>query len=183
MRILLLLAVLSTAAWAGPVALKVDAIGDKDTDILKKAPKKGGGAERVITDNRQLEITVSNTTGGGLQNLTVIYYIFAQDVKAKEVVLAKKREKTISLSPLGKLAFSTETAIMTLHPAFSKSSGGKMTPVPASGYKFAGYGVQVLAGDAVLAELFEPRELKTSTGLAETSTLYDEGKWKKKKAN
>ena len=183
MRIILLLALLTSSAWAGPVSLKVDIVGGKDSEILRKAPKKGGTAERVVTENRQLEITVGNTTGNALQNLRVIYFLFAKDVKEKEVVLAKRGESTVSVRPLGKQTITTDEVVMTMHPAFSKGTGGKITPMPASGFKFAGYGVQVLSGGTVLAEVFDPRDLKASTDLAETSTLYDEKKWNKKKSN
>ena len=76
-----------------------------------------------------------------------------------------------------------ETVVMTQHSMSSKTVAGKTETTPASGFKFLGYGVQVLNGNELLAEVFEPVELKASIGLPETPTVYDESKWKKKKAN
>ena len=182
MKLFLLLALLTGSAWAGPVMLKVEVLGNKDTKMQGKQSKgkSAGIPERVTTDTRDLEITLNNT-GAAELNLTVVTYLFAKDAKEKDIVLSKKMEKTLALPAHAIQKFTTDKAVITFHSLSSKTKGGKNEVKPATGAKFAGFGVQVMAGNELMVELFEPKELKASTGLTETSTLYDEDKWKKKK--
>jgi hypothetical protein len=179
-----------SVAWAGPITLTVDVNTDKKEKEVKQGypsnhkSKKGGMQELVTTDPRSLEISLGNTTTGEFPNLKVVYYLFAKDVNEKTVVLAKKGDKTVAVASLGKGRFTSETVVMTQHSAFSKTVDGKTETTPAAGFKFAGYGVQVLSGNQLLAETFDPPELKASIGLPETSMDSYEAKTPaKKKAN
>src|SRR5437879_2761663 len=114
MKVLLILALLTGAAWAGPVMLKVDVVGDKEQETKgpqgKTKGKTSGMPEHVVKDTRQLEITLNNTSNREFTGVNVVYYIFAKDVKEKDVVLAKKKEKTVKLPSMGKQMIATENA-------------------------------------------------------------------------
>lgn len=180
MKLWLIMAFWATAVVAGPVTLKVELAGERDSE-MKGKPSKTKIPERVTTLTKQLEITLNNSSAQTFANLNVVYYIFAKDVKDKEIVLSKKGEKTLTLKPFSREMFTSESAVIVHHSRSAASKAGKMETKPESGAKLAGYGAQVFSGNEVVIECFEPKELRSETGLTETSTLYPDEKGKKKK--
>jgi hypothetical protein len=164
------------------VTLKVDVLSATDTQSKSAAKGRNAGTpEQSIRQSKSLQITLTNPGSQAIANLTVLYYVFAKDVHGKELVLAKKGAKTVSLKSLDHMAVETEPAVLTSHSSHSKTVSGKTETTPASGYKFYGYGVRVLSGKQVLVESFDPPELRGSTNLPESSDLGGEQPSKSKK--
>jgi hypothetical protein len=166
----LALGLILAATSAPALNLKVDIVSDTQS-TTRGGTSRGRNAptpQRTTTQTKSLEVTLTNPTQQNYANLTVAYYLFAKDVQTKEIVLVRKGEKAATVKPLGKATIRTDEAVMTSQIAYSRTVGGKVETTPASGQKFYGYGVQVLAGQKLLAQTFDPPELKASTNLPET---------------
>ena len=148
------------------VTLKVDVVSETDTTT------KGGSTGtplQTVQQNKSLQITLANAGQRELPDLNVVYYIFAKDIRTKDVVLAKKGQQTATVKSLGKVTLNTESAMLSSHSSQTKKTEGHFQTTLAGGTKYYGYGVQVLSGERVLAERFDPLELKASIGLSEAA--------------
>lgn len=162
----LILAVTSAHA----LTLKVDVAGNTHS-TTRGGTSRGRNAptpQRTTTQIKSLQVTLINPSQQTLTDLTIAYYLFARDVRTKEIVLVKKGEKTVTVKPLGKEIVNTDETVLTSQNTYSRTVGGRTETTPATGQKFYGYGVQALAGQKVLAEVFDPPELKASIHLPET---------------
>jgi hypothetical protein len=177
--VVLVSAVSTATAQTSPIRISVDVTGSTDTKRAKP-PKKGGTIPKMtITQDKQLEITVANTTPTGYKGLTVKYYLFAKDLASKEFSIPRMGKQNIDLPGLGSAKVKSETLVTTYATQYSKKSEGELTFVPEEGKKFIGYGVQLLSGDAVLAETFEPPDLKSKLGTARIEPAGGKKKTKK----
>lgn len=150
-------------AQLSPVTLKVDVIGDTERDYqkTKKSRKKATSPklEKVVRE-RQLDITVANRSNKKYEGLLVKYYFFGIDVNTDEPTLIRVGKLNAALAPLGKVQLQSDKVTIIENAETTKMRDGKQYDVPASGYDFGGYGVQVLDGQTVITEFFDPKELK-----------------------
>jgi hypothetical protein len=160
-----LAAAVSTAtAQISPIRISVNVTGHTDTERAK-APKKGGIIPKTtVTQDKQLEITLANGTPTDYKDLTVKYFLFIKDLTSKEISIPRLGKQNIDLPSLGSVKIKSETLVVTHTEQYSKKSQGEIAFVPEKGEKYLGYGVQVLRGDALVAETFEPPDLKTKLG-------------------
>ena len=159
-------AVSTASAQTSPIRISVSVTGSTDTKRAKP-PKKGGTIPKTtITQDKQLEITLANTTPADYKGLTVKYYMFTKDLTSKEISIPRMGKRDIDLANLGSAKVKSETLLTTYTTQYSKKSQGDLTFVPEEGKRFIGYGVQLLSGDTVLAETFEPPDLKAKLGTA-----------------
>jgi hypothetical protein len=133
---------------APSVFLKVD---------FEKVPNTGGS-----TDSKQLEITISNAKTVGLTNLVVEYWIFSRNVENKEIAIARDGQETLTLGPAKRETIKSLAARFTYVGPKVRGSRKNATTIEATGTKFYGYGVRVLLNEKVLAEQFDPKELKAT---------------------
>lgn len=162
------------SAYAQSVTIRVETIDDTDREYGKAKPSRRQASSpelKEITQKRQLQITLSNRTGQNLANLTVRYFLFTQGLDDKEIHLFKTGKRDVSLGPSASQIIKSEEASTAYTPQHSKPiKEGRVTrfeQIPASGQKNAGYGVQVFDGQTLLAETFEPPEVKSYIGQAE----------------
>jgi hypothetical protein len=142
-------AVLATgsAQGQGPlVFMKVD---------VQKAPNTGGS-----TDAKLLEIALSNAKTAGLTNLVVEYWIFSRNVENNEIAVAKEGTTPLTLGPSKRETIKSLAARFTYIGPKTKGSGKRVTTIPPTGTKFFGYGVRVSWDGKMLAEQFDPKDLK-----------------------
>lgn len=158
----------SAQTAAGPkasVMLKVDVDGTTET---KHDGGSGGGNGRnfkagkaTTTQKRSLKIAVTNPSNRDLGEVTVQYWLFADDKESGQVACVSKAEKKVNLGPGKKEIVTTEPVTMT---SVGTHLENKKT-VKASGQKFLGCGVQVMVGSDIAGEFFDPKEMKTKTNL------------------
>ncbi len=166
----LALGLIAAVTSAHALNLKVDVVGDTHSTTRGGSSRGRNAAtpQRTTTQTKSLQVTLVNPSQQTLADLTVAYYLFARDVQEKEIVLVKKGQKTVTVKPLGKEIVKTDETVLVSQNSHSRTVGGRTETTPASGQKFYGYGVQVLAGQKLLAEAFDPPELKASIHLPET---------------
>jgi hypothetical protein len=153
-------------AQTSPIRISVNVIGHADTERAKP-PKRGGVIPKTtITQDKQLEITMANGTPTEYKGLTVKYYVFAKDLTSKEVSIPKLGKQNVDLPGLGSVKVKSATVVTTYSEQYSKKSQGEIEFVPEKGQKYIGYGVQLFSGDTLLAETFEPPDLKSKLGTA-----------------
>ena len=145
----------------------LEVTGHTDTERAKP-PKKGGGIVPKVTNTqeKQLEITIANDTLTDFKGLTVKYYLFAKDLSKKEYSIPRMGKRDIDLPGRGSVKIKSETLTFTYTDQYSKKSQGQVVFVPEEGQKYAGNGVQVFRAEALVAEKFDPPELKTKLGSA-----------------
>ena len=164
-------------AQLSPLVVTVNVQGKTDRDV-GTTPKKGGVMPKVeVSEEKHLEILLTNRSANDYANLTVTYFLFASDIDTKELSVLKSGSRTTNVPGLGKAQVETESATAKYTRAYQKKSAGQLTNVPASGQKFAGYGVRVSAGQKILYEKYEPAELKDKA----SSAAWPEEKPKSKK--
>lgn len=156
--------VATATAQTGPIRISVNVTGGRD-EHQGKPPKKGGTIpKKTVTQDRQLEITLANTTPTEYKGLTVKYYMFAKDLTSKEISIPRAGKQDIDLPSLGSVRVKSETVVLKYTEQYSKKFEGDTKFEPEKGERYLGYGVQVLQGDALLAEKFEPPDLKAKLG-------------------
>jgi len=149
---------------AGPSAIRIRVEQSGKTDTISYK----------TVQSRSLGILVSNTSNEAL-DLKVKYVIFGRDIKTQDVVTIEQGELPVSVKPLGTEKLQTPVAQAASEEARLGSKGKS----EAMGSKIIGHGVQVLKGDAVVAEFYEPVSLKEHFGKAPVAEKLD--KLKKKK--
>jgi hypothetical protein len=136
-------------AQASPVRVKVEQTGKSDTISYK------------TVQARTLNITVSSSSAEPL-NLKVKYAIFARDIKSQELYTLLQGDLPVALKPRG----TEKVQSMTANTAAEEERVGSKGKSEAFGYKIIGQGVQVLNGETVVAEYYEPAAMKESFGKA-----------------
>ena len=123
------------------------------------------------TQKKSLHVTLTNSSAQDL-SVKMKYYIFAKDIKGKDVVVLKDGEQDTTVK-----AHATETVNTPeitaksnekhLQGAALASRGhaaktGK--EVEAGGQKIVGYGVQIIQGGKVITDYFSEPSLKANVG-------------------
>lgn len=143
--------ILPTKTRAEPSAVRVrtEQVNKTDTDKFKKIQK------------RALNIFVQNGSKEML-DLKVKYFFFGRDIVSHDVVIVEQAEKPIQVKPLGSETVETPSSKAT----FEELHQDKGKKVPASGIKLVGHAVQVLQADTIVAEIYEPANMKEQIGKA-----------------
>lgn len=125
---------------------------------------------RADTQVRALEILVTNRTREELTDLSVKWTLFGFDLKDDEPVVAESGEVKSTLAPMRAEKIETKSATFKSSAAGTQKAGGKgkgkskgkgsMKRVPASGTRYAGWGVQVFQNGTVVGEAFSRIDLK-----------------------
>jgi hypothetical protein len=130
------------------VRVRVEAVNKSETEKDKK------------TQKRSLKVFVSNSSKEALE-LKVKYVIFGRQLaERKEFVTVDEGQLPASVAPM-------ETKQVDTLPATSTSVEEhyeKTKKVEASGNKIVGYGVQILQGETVVAEAYDPPSMKEQFG-------------------
>ena len=154
-----------------PVRLEVKVNGGDSHDRVK-------GSTAVQHDQtKELDITVSSVSKTVPSGLRLKWFMYGRDLKSGSVSVLRSGEAKVALGSNGSQVITSakvETKSTPEHSVVSKgrrggSNGGtgggsrvSVKKVEATGDKYIGYGVQVLAGDKVVAETFDPPGVKGS---------------------
>ena len=160
-----------------PVRLAVKVNGGDSHDRIK-------GSTAVQHDQtKELDITVSSVSKTVPSGLRLKWFMYGRDIKSNGVSVLRSGEAKVALGSNGSQVISTakvETKSTPEHSVVSKgrrggsngsngSNGGtgggariSVKKVEATGDKYIGYGVQVLAGNKVVSETFDPPGVKGS---------------------
>ena len=157
-----------------PVRLEVKVNGGDSHDRIK-------GSTAVQHDQtKELDITVSSVSKTVPSGLRLKWFMYGRDLKSGGVSVLRSGEAKVALGSNGSQVITSakvETKSTPEHSVVSKgrrggsngSNGGagggariSVKKVEATGDKYIGYGVQVLAGDKVVAETFDPPGVKGS---------------------
>jgi hypothetical protein len=115
------------------------------------------------TQHRGLTVYVSNNSTEPT-TLKIKHVIFGRGIKDHEIVSVSQGEHPVTVKPSDtekvEIAAATVTAIEAHFDVKTKKQ------VDASGATFVGHGVQILKGDQVVAEVFDPPSLKEEWGKA-----------------
>lgn len=135
----------------------------KNADVTPKAPK-GKAPAKVDPftavpeeETRQLEISLTNSSKGDLKGLKVVAVYFSKTPGNPEIGVEKNEELTADLAQSAAVELKAQPVTFKFTPSVRDRKGKRTKPV---GTKSAGYGVQVLHEDKVLASKFEPRGLE-----------------------
>jgi hypothetical protein len=129
-----------------------------------KREKAGSGKKPKETDLAKLEIKLSNRSANDYPAVTAQYYIFVRDIASREILVGKVGSASVSLPAVRSATVISDPVTLSKTPARTKKVEGKTEKVPASGKEYAGYGVRVQAGNAIIGEQFSSPELKSKTG-------------------
>jgi hypothetical protein len=152
----------STATvWAlSPVTMKVEAV---------KPLWEEGKAKYDYA--KALEITLANMSPKPQENLVVKFWFVGEDTETKEWVSVKQGElKVEAMKAMERRVVTTEVVAFLNPSASSRSqarydSRGRQMRGPKENQvttpKYRGFGVQLVNGDQVLLEVYDPKELKT----------------------
>lgn len=152
------------SVWAQTSPIRMDVQQRQKTD------SKGKSRESK-TQVRSLEVSLQNLSRVDCDNLVVKYWFFAKGIKDGDTEVFKNGERKTSVAAGKKEVVESEEVRSSYtedHVQIEKSKGGKggknSTPkakkVEGSGDRIVGYGVRVMDGEKVLAEVFSPQGLK-----------------------
>jgi hypothetical protein len=123
---------------------------------------------KEVTGKRSLFITVRNQSNKPIESATLKYYIFGNDLseagkKAEERItyILVSREESLDLAPFSSMVITSSTANLRFSQPRWENQSGKNVLRPGSGKAYLGYGVEVAKDGKNIAELFEPKDLKT----------------------
>ncbi len=134
-------------AEVSPISIRVEQAGDSDNGKFKK------------TQTKTLKIHITNSSAQDRTALRVKYWFFGKDVKDRDLAVLKQGEAKTDIK--ARATEMVESARVETVAVEAHTDKGKKK-VGASGDKFAGYGVQVLEGDKLMAEFFSSPSLKAS---------------------
>ena len=143
-------------------------------DVLQKQKTESKGAGKASkTQIRSLEISLQNLSRQEHPNLQVHYWFFAKGIKDGDIDVFKKGERKASLAAGEKQVIESEQVNSSytedhvqVEKGKAKGNHAKSNPaatvrkVEGSGDRIVGYGVRLMDGDKVLAEVFSPQGLK-----------------------
>ncbi len=155
--------VTGVSAWAEASPIRMDVQQRQKTDSK-------GKSHESKTQMRSLEISLQNLSRLNCDNLVVKYWFFAKGIKDGDTDIFKHGERKTSVAAGKKEVVESESVSSSytedhVEVEKGKSKGGKnATPkvkkVEGSGDRIVGYGVRVMDGEKVLAEVFSPQGLK-----------------------
>jgi hypothetical protein len=140
----------ASQAEVSPIRVRVEVTSKTDADR--------GKDKDSTTYSRVLNIIVDNSAPEAAE-LKVKYAIFGRDVSSKDIVTLGMGELPASVKARGTEKVQTPKAEATVEEV-KKAAKGEKKPDP-TGTKMVGHGVQVLKGDTVVAEAYEPASMKT----------------------
>lgn len=153
-------------AAGSPVRLTVQ------QNVKTKASGKGNS---TTSQTRSLNITLNNISNVQMDNLSVKYTFFSRDMKGADLDILNEGQQTVSLTPVGKQAFTTPevTSTYTTQHSEVKNSASNVrgpngqninvpsvTRVEASGRKIVGHAVRVFDGEKIVAEYYSEQGLQ-----------------------
>ena len=141
-------------AEVSPIRVRVEVTSKTDADRQKD--------KDTTTYTRILNVIVDNA-GAEPAELKVKYAVFGRDIASKDIVTLGQGEVPVSVKARGTEKVQTPKADAVLDEP--KPARGQKKADP-TGSKIVGHGVQVLKGDTVVAEVFEPASIKASFGTA-----------------
>ncbi len=131
--------------------------------IKVEQPSKTDIEGDTKTVKRALKISVVNSSNEPLE-LKLKYVLFGRDAADKDIKAIDQGDRPAPVKPRSTEIVETGTATAVFVEA--RFDPGTHKRVPASGTKFVGYGVQVLLGDRLVAESYDPPSMKASWGQA-----------------
>lgn len=135
-----------------------------DTGTTKRKNTAATRAQRA--EEKELQVTLRNFSQRQYDGVVLRYYLFAKDVATKETVIAGAGEEIVTLAPGVVKQIGSKPIRFNYTTPYSKKKSGKVTTVDPEGFKYQGYGVQAWLGDSLLAEKFNPPEMKGALGTA-----------------
>jgi len=132
-----------------------------------EASNKAETTKTSSTQTRTLTVYVDNSSQEQVE-LKVKYVIFGRDATSKDIVTVGQGEVPVSVKPHGQEKVTTPEAKATYNEP--KPAKGQAKKVDPSGQKIVGHGVQLMKGDTVLAEIYEPQSMKDNFGKAAAAT-------------
>lgn len=139
-----------------PVRAQISPVGI-EVEVMKKMVKMPHpGDNMIVTNETHLVITVKNITAHPLPDLTVKYWLAVRDVTTRDVTLGTANTSALALSPFGQQDITTSD----VESSYQTAHRDGLKPVPESGTRYYGYGVQILQGGTVTRDVYEPTELK-----------------------
>jgi hypothetical protein len=173
LRIPLLIAALALpftlAAAPSPISIRVEQVNKSDN------------AKHGKTQSRMLKVNITNGSADDKSGLVVKYWVFAKEVKDRDLVVLGKGELPAQVKSHGTeivetptfTAKSTEDHYEMKKPEKGRS-GQKNNKGPqlgkkieGGGEKMAGYAVKVFDGGTLVAEAYEPLGMKEQMGDAQ----------------
>lgn len=146
-----------------PVSMRVEQVSGMDSTKDKHDQR------------RSLKVHLTNGSAADVTDLKIKYYWFARDVKDREVALLKDGETKADVK--ARKTELVETGSVTssyTDDSFASNKGGKGggnsggnrsgKKVEGIGKKITGFGVQLFAGDKMIAETFDPPSNKALVG-------------------
>lgn len=144
-----------------PVRLEVKVHGGDRHDQIR------GSSAMKHDQHEELEITISSVSRNPPLGLQAKWFIFGRDLKSNRVNVIRSGEEKVALGRNGSQVLNSakvEAVSVPEHSVVSRGRGGKK--VEATGDKYIGYGVQVLAGDTVVSETYYPVGIKQVAAMA-----------------
>ncbi|MFC5454486.1 hypothetical protein [Prosthecobacter fluviatilis] len=146
---------LTGVASAGSVMLNVKAASENKTADKKQAE---------VTRAYWLNVRVTNPSGAKLEGVTLRWTLFAANLRrgSDTIVVEKSGDMKISVDANGRYAdVATPKVAFVFTPMHTERSGRRsVKTVEESGHRYHGFHVQVLNGDAVLADFWSNEALR-----------------------
>lgn len=151
---ILLTVLLTSVASAGSVMLNVKAASENKTADKKKAE---------VTRAYWLNIRVTNPSGVKLEGATLKWTLYAANLRrgSDTIVVEKSGDISVSVDANGRYTDLTTPKVAFVHtPMHSERKGRSSITVEESGHRYHGFHVQVVNGDAVLADFWSNEGLR-----------------------
>lgn len=151
---ILLTVLLTSVASAGSVMLNVKAASENKTADKKKAE---------VTRAYWLNIRVTNPSGVKLEGATLKWTLYAANLRrgSDSIVVEKSGDISVSVDANGRYTDLTTPKVAFVHtPMHSERKGRSSITVEESGHRYHGFHVQVVNGDAVLADFWSNEGLR-----------------------
>ena len=145
---------LTSVASAGSVMLNVKAASENKTADKKKAE---------VTRAYWLNIRVTNPSGVKLEGATLKWTLYAANLRrgSDTIVVEKSGDISVSVDANGRYTDLTTPKVAFVHtPMHSERKGRSSITVEESGHRYHGFHVQVVNGDAVLADFWSNEGLR-----------------------
>lgn len=146
---LLTMTVSCAQAQVGAVRVRMEQTSKSDTTSYK------------TVQSRSLNVFVSNSSKEALE-LKVKWAVFGRDLKDQQIVTIEQGELPVSVKPQGTEKIQTPQ----VRTAAEEERIGSKGKSEAGGSRIIGQGVQVMKGDTLVAEAYEPPSLRDSFGKA-----------------
>ncbi len=151
---ILLTVLLTSVASAGSVMLNVKAASENKTADKKKAE---------VTRAYWLNIRVTNPSGVKLEGATLKWTLYAANLRrgSDSIVVEKSGDISVSVDANGRYTDLTTPKVAFVYtPMHSERKGRSSITVEESGHRYHGFHVQVVNGDAVLADFWSNEGLR-----------------------